>query len=527
MNIFIIGSGSFGTALAKALSANSKNNIVIYSIDNTAIKNIRKYSENKAYLPGIKLPENVSITDEISLISDSDIIIFAVPSSVFVTVCNNIKNYYKDQIIVSASKGITDDGNVLTVLIEKSLRCNSKKVLSLSGPSIAIELASEKTTYLILGGDRRYTQIAKNAFESNFLLIRCTRDKKGIQYLGFYKNILAILVGLSDGLKLGNNMKSALITKAYSEFYYLNQNRRIRRHSFIDYAGLGDLYLTSTSEDSRNRNFGKKLAAGLSSQKILKNSKNVVEGYSNLLKLKKHHDNGKDCSWFEKNLLNSLLSIIQTKSPIVKKELLLKYLNSSEIKALVFDWGNVLTEDYYSMHVAKLLAKKYNLNQDKLLEILEINEKQALLGKENLRELYLRIKKYYPMLSFKFFSECYSKAITWNKPVLQLCERLSKNYNLYILSNNYNWVTPKLKPTLRPIFKGMIFSNEVKMIKPNNNIFNKLLERYNLRPENCIYVDDSLRNILAGERNKFNIVKFNSIKDLETTLAKKIIGFVK
>ena len=524
MLIGIIGSGSFGTALAKAFSDNN-NNIILYSIEKKVISEINNHSENKSYLKGVKLSKNISVTNDLSIFKYCDVIFLAVPSSAYVNVCKTLKPHYIDQIIVSASKGIGSNGEVLTDIIELNLDCDPKKVLVLTGPSIALELALKKPTQVILAGNRAFTQLIKNSIETDYFFIRCTRDKKGVQYLGFYKNILAILVGLCEGLELGNNMKSALITKAYSEFYFLNQDNYIRKHSFIDYAGMGDLYLTSTSDDSRNRRFGKLLAKNTSIKKILKELGQVVEGYDNLLRLKYLLDNNKDSSWFEKNLLNTLLAIFNSRKPEIKKKLLVDYLHSSEIKALVFDWGNVITKGYYSMDVAKLISKKYNLNKDQLLMHLEKYEKDALLGKDNLKEFYNKIKKVYPMISFKFFYESYYNAITWDNELLKVCKKLSKHYDLYILSNNYNWITPKIKPRLKKIFKGMIFSNEVGMIKPNDDIFDELLNRFNLRPENCIYVDDSHLNILAGERNKFNVVEYKSLIDLVNTLNKKISGF--
>lgn len=525
MKIGIIGSGSYGTALASTFSKNKNNEIIIYSIDKKTVKDINEFKENKKYLPKIKLSNNINATLDISQLYDCEIIFFAIPSSAYYSVCKKLKKYYKNQIVVSASKGIGNEGEVLTDIIEFNLECDKRKVLVLTGPSIALELALEKPTQVILGGDRKYTQIVKKNILTNYFLIRCTRDKKGVQYLGFYKNILAILVGFCDGLNLGNNMKSALITKAYSEFYYLNQNKKIRRHSFIDYAGLGDLYLTSTSEDSRNRKFGIALSKSISINNAFKEVGQVIEGYDNLIRLKKLYDSKKDCSWFEKNLLNTFNAIFKSKNRNEKKIILLKYLRSSEIKALVFDWGNVLTKDYYSLHVAKSLSKKYNLNVNQLLFDLEKNEQEALLGKENLKEFYIKINKKYPQIKYTEFKKSYYDSITWNEDLLKLCKRLMKNYNLYILSNNYNWIVPLIKPRLKKYFKGMIFSNEVKMIKPNNDIFNLLLKRYNLRPENCIYIDDSNKNILAGERNKFICVEFKSITDLTNTLSEKIFDF--
>ena len=482
--IFIIGSGNFGTALAKILS---KNNLIhIYSKDFDTINNINKKKENIKYLKNIKLNRNITASTDISNVKNYDIIIFAVPSSQFKYVSKELKNFYTNQIIVSASKGIGQKGEILTDIIIKELKCNPKKVTAISGPSIGIELAKEYPTYLIIGGNRIYTQIVKRVFQTNTLILRCTRDIKGIQLLGVYKNILAILVGLCDGLNLGNNFKSALITKAYSEFYYLNENKNIRRHSFIDFAGLGDLYVTSTCPDSRNRTFGKLLANSNSIKTIKEEIGQVIEGYDNLLRLNKINK-----QFYDVNLIKTLLKVTTLKTKVKKRDCLLRYLHSAEIKALVFAWGNVITKDYYSLHVAKILANKYNLDSNEVLNNLEANEEDILLGKESLKSFFQKIQNIYPVINYSFFKQSYINSITWNSDLLEFIKTINKKYDLYILSNNYDLITPLLRKKLSNIFKGMVFSNEVGMIKPNNNIYTYLLKKYNLRAENCIYIDDS------------------------------------
>lgn len=514
--ISIIGSGNFGTALAKIFS---KNNLVhIYSIDEKAIGNINIKRENSEYLPGIKLNKNIFANDNLADIQESEIIVFCTPSSVFRQVAKHVRIYYSNQIVVSASKGVGPKGELLTDIIAEELQCPDSRVLALSGPSIAIELAQGKPTHVILGGDRKSTQVVKRAFQTDTFFLRCTRDKNGIELLGFYKNILAILVGLCDGLELGNNFKSALITKSYSEFYYLNQNKNIRRHSFIDYAGLGDLYVTSTCPGSRNRTFGSLLAKYNSIEKIQEKIGQVIEGYDNLLRLDKMKGD-----FYEWNLIKTLLNVIKAKTKQEKSEALTKYLRSFEIRAIIFDWGNVITRDYYSRHVAKKLAKEYGLKSEEVLAVLESNELNLLKGKEKFKDFHKNIIKTYPQIKYESFKKAYIDSLTWNKGMLKLIKELRGQYKTYILSNNYDILTPTLKKDLKEYFDGMVFSNEVGDVKPNEKIFTHLIKKYDIRPENSIFIDDTQKHLETADRMQFCTVRFKGVKQLKEAMSDLII----
>ncbi|MGM5483388.1 MAG: NAD(P)H-dependent glycerol-3-phosphate dehydrogenase [Nanobdellota archaeon] len=287
-NIAIIGAGSFGTALAKTFSEN--NNIILISDEKDVVHDINENKENKKHMFGTKLNNNIEASIKISRIKDVDIIIFAIPSSVYTKITKEIKPFYNNQIIISAGKGLDEKGNPLTETIKSTLKCKDKNVFAISGPNIAIEIAEGKTCSTMLGGNEKIASKIKKLFETDNFYIKLTDDIKGIQYLGNYKNMIAILVGLCDGLKTGNNFKSALITKAYRSFYYKNKNKKIKEESFLDYAGIGDLYDTSISVNSRNYKFGKLLSQGKSIEYIKKQIGEVVEGFENIKNMK-HYNN--------------------------------------------------------------------------------------------------------------------------------------------------------------------------------------------------------------------------------------------
>ncbi len=321
MRLVIIGSGNLGTALAKVLS--EKHKVVLYSVDLKAISEINSKHINSVSLPGIKLNNNVSASSDISVARTAELIIIATPSRLMKVICADLKKHYNGQVILSFTKGLSDDGEVMTDVIAKELHCNSAKVLAVSGPSIAVELAENKPTLVMIGGRKSISNKICRSLETKHFLIKTTSDKKGIQFLGFYKNIIAILVGICEGLNLGHNFESSLMTRAYNEFYHLNARINIKKHTFVSPAGLGDLYVTAMSNKSRNRTFGYLIGKGLTVEAAKKKIGQTVEGYENLLVLHKIRDK----SFIDTDLMELLYDIVhkkKTKAQIVK--LMLAYL---------------------------------------------------------------------------------------------------------------------------------------------------------------------------------------------------------
>lgn len=514
MHIVIIGAGSFGTALAQTLAQKKENQITIHSIEKDVIESIQKTHINSKYLPECSLNPHISITDDYSVLESAQIIILAIPSSVIPIVCKNIRKYIDKQIIVVASKGISQNGSVLTDSVELMLQIPPSQVVALSGPSIAKELVSLKPTSIVIGGELKTTQFVKEILQTDSLFIKTTTDKRGIQLLGFYKNIISILVGLCDGLELGNNFTATLITKAYSELYYLNQNKYIRRHSFIDYAGLGDLYVTSTSLNSRNRQFGKLLATSTSIQSIQKKIGQVVEGYDNLQVLLTLSQKLKQKElWFDINLIQTIQSICLAKNKVEKKKLLMKYLQSSHIRAIVFDWGNVLTKTYYTRTVAQNISRAFGYEAEKVFIELEKKEKQALLGKDSLKEFLKKIQQSFPKITLTKLKQIYTDSIIWDEKMLKLCRKLNTHYEVYILSNNYPWISPILHEKLKTITKKQWYSNDIKITKPNVLLFQTFLQEQNLRGEHCVFIDDNSKNTKIAEQLHFHTILHTSYEE--------------
>ena len=329
MKLGIIGSGNLGTAFAKVMS--EKHRIILYDVDQSIVKEINSRHTNRRYLPGIRLNDRISASDDISVMSGVDIIIIAVPSRVLHDVCIALKPHYTGQIVISSTKGLSSNGKVMTDVVESALGCNPRRVLALSGPCIASELAAGKPTMIMLGGRNAVVKDVRKKLESKHFYIKTTTDKMGIQLLGFYKNIIAMLVGICEGLDLGHNFESSLMTRAYNEFFHLTARRHIKIHTFVSPAGLGDLYVTAMSPHSRNRTFGYLIGKGMHVDAAKKKIGQTIEGYENLLLL----DRLKNKSFIDKELVKILLEIIHEKrTPEQVKKMLLKYLYNYRTKNL-------------------------------------------------------------------------------------------------------------------------------------------------------------------------------------------------
>jgi glycerol-3-phosphate dehydrogenase (NAD(P)+) len=484
---------------------------MIYSIEPDVVKDINERHETR-YLQGVKLNNRIRATGEMGEVRDSEMMIISVPSSAIGQVSRSLKPFYDGQIIVSTSKGVSSDGRLMTEIIEESIGCPGHKVVALSGPSIALEMALNKPTVVVAAGSAASAARVKKVLETKSLIVKTSADKRGIQLLGFYKNIIALLLGICESLEMGSNFEAAIITKAYSEFYHLNAGKRIEAHSFLDFAGLGDLYVTATSSGSRNRRFGSLLASGKSPDEIKREIGQVVEGYENLRVLEGSADRG----YIDENLLHLLLRLTQGRLGSAEmKEMLVSYLKSREIKAIVLDWGNVLTSGFYTDMVAGRLSKRYQIEERALCELLARTEGELLKGKQSFQEYFGIILKSFPMIGYEEFIGAYKGSILHERKMLDYCRSLKKRFKLYLLSDNYPEVSGLLRRSeLGEIFEGMMFSNEIGDVKPHRRVFGLLAKEFGLSPAHTLYVDDQEGNVVEAEKLGFCAIRFEGIEGL-------------
>ncbi len=279
MNISILGDGAWGSTLA-ILLAQKGHSVLLWGVNNENIKAINRLRENPLYLPGIEFPDNVTATNSFSHLQGSDLIFLAVPSRFVKDVLQQVRDIgdFRDIGWVIATKGIHPDTyHLMSEIVDELI---SPKVLAvLSGPAIAREVVSGLPTALVVAStDEDFAQNVQYLLSSDSLRIYRSDDVIGVELGGALKNVIAIACGVCDGLGLGTNSKSALMTRAISEMARVVVALGGRRETVYGVSGLGDMITTGFSVHSRNRSFGEAVAVGTDPIGYLKQSKKAVEG---------------------------------------------------------------------------------------------------------------------------------------------------------------------------------------------------------------------------------------------------------
>ena len=281
MNIAIIGSGSWGVALAIHL-ASVGNNVKIWSFmeeERDLINNERKCK----FLPGVELSENISCsTDFEEVIKDSKMILHVTPSKFTRNIFKQYKQYVGNKPVIICSKGFEKE--TLETLDEVILEeMPEAKVGVLSGPSHAEEVSIAIPTALVIAS--KHQNILKNvqdAFMSEKMRIYTSNDVKGVELGGALKNIIAFCAGVAAGIGLGDNSFAALITRGLKEISRLGVELGGKEETFYGLSGLGDLIVTCLSEHSRNRKAGYLIGQGKSLEETKKEVGMVIESVDNI-----------------------------------------------------------------------------------------------------------------------------------------------------------------------------------------------------------------------------------------------------
>ncbi len=277
MKITVIGGGSWGTALAKVLAENG-NGVMVWTNQVEAVEENNAKHTNERYLPGIILPKEVVFTSDLNEITNSDILISALPSKVTGEFYKtNAKYFNKEQLIVNVSKGFEPVQKTrLSVAIQNAVPC---KVCVLSGPSHAEEVANRQITVLtVASNDGEDAKFVQGLFSNDYMRVYTNNDIIGVELGGATKNIIALLAGIIDGLGYGDNTKAALMTRGMHEITKLGLKLGANINTFYGLTGMGDLIVTCGSMHSRNRRCGILIGEGKSLDEALESIGMVVEG---------------------------------------------------------------------------------------------------------------------------------------------------------------------------------------------------------------------------------------------------------
>jgi glycerol-3-phosphate dehydrogenase (NAD(P)+) len=280
--IAILGAGSWGTALALYL-ARQHQEVRLWTTDKTRIETMQAERANNRYLPGHPFPSSLHLIHDLKLaIADECDILIAVPSAGFRYLLNLLKPIIQPNTrILWVTKGMdAQSGELLNTLAETIL--GKRPYAILSGPSFATEVAAGlPTAVVIASNDAIFANDLSKRFNSQLLRIYLSTDIKGVEVGGAVKNVIAIATGIADGMQLGANARSALITRGLAEITRLGMALNGQYDTFTGLAGVGDLVLTCTDNQSRNRRFGLALGSGKSVLDAEKSIGQVIEGKDN------------------------------------------------------------------------------------------------------------------------------------------------------------------------------------------------------------------------------------------------------
>ncbi|AMG30438.1 NAD(P)H-dependent glycerol-3-phosphate dehydrogenase [Grimontia hollisae] len=280
----VLGAGSYGTSLAISLARNGAN-VVLWGHEPEHIAQLDIDRANEAFLPGVTFPDSLILSADLEqAIQASRDILVVVPSHVFGQVLSQVKPFLRDdQRVCWATKGLEPEtGRLLQDVAREQLGKNVPLAV-LSGPTFAKELAAGMPTAIsVASPDAEFlADLQEKIHCTRTFRVYANSDFIGIQLGGAVKNVIAIGAGMSDGIGFGANARTALITRGLAELTRLGVALGAERETFMGMAGLGDLVLTCTDNQSRNRRFGLALGQGKGVNEAQDDIGQVVEGYRN------------------------------------------------------------------------------------------------------------------------------------------------------------------------------------------------------------------------------------------------------
>lgn len=279
MKLAILGDGGWGTTLALLLSGKGFCP-VLWGAFPDYVEEVRKKRENYKFLPGFKIPENVTLDSDMRrVVRGAELIVLAAPSQHLRTVVRKVgREDLKGKSFVSVAKGIeTGTLRVPSQVVREEL--GAVPFCALSGPTIAREVALKMPAAVsVASKNKTLRKQVRKIFTRSYFSLYESDDVLGVELGGAIKNVIAISAGIVEGLGSGSNTRAALFARGVAEMARLGKTMGAKRETFMGLSGLGDLATTCLSPHSRNRWLGEEVGKGRKLEEILKSTEMVVEG---------------------------------------------------------------------------------------------------------------------------------------------------------------------------------------------------------------------------------------------------------
>ncbi len=277
MNFVVVGAGAWGTAFALHL-ARGRHAVTLVPRRAAHAEALRSSRINADYLPGLVLPDAITITPDLEeAVSAAEVVLLACPAQALRETCQRFRT---DKLVVSLAKGL-EVGTHLRPSEVIGAELSGARVGSLTGPTNALGVARGDPSAMVLATASKtpWAEALQVALSDRALRVYTSDDLAGVEFGGCLKNIYAIAAGCCDGLKLGDNTKAALLTRALAEMVRVGAALGARPETFYGLSGFGDLVATCYGGWSRNREFGQHLGEGRAAADLISHRKTVVEGY--------------------------------------------------------------------------------------------------------------------------------------------------------------------------------------------------------------------------------------------------------
>ncbi len=276
--VTVLGAGAWGTALA--LQAHyADNDVTLWAYLKEEKEEIEQYGENKSRLPGVKIPQEISVTCDLAKAAQGDILLVVTPAQAIRGFLTDLKAHLKPEtLVVFCSKGIEiSSGDLISEVCADAIPTTSIAILS--GPNFAKEIATGAPGAATLAAATlREARELADILSSPTFRIYPSDDIMGTQVGGALKNVVAIASGMVSGAGFGENLRAALITRGLEEMARFGEVKGAKRETFMGLSGMGDLILCSMSQTSRNMNFGFDIGKGGSSKALLDKGQVLTEG---------------------------------------------------------------------------------------------------------------------------------------------------------------------------------------------------------------------------------------------------------
>ena len=284
--IAVMGAGSWGTTFAKVLADNPENEVVLWARRKDVADEINQDRRNGDYLPGIHLPKSLTAHQDVAtVLQDADLVFLSVPSQ---SLRGNLTEWGpllpKKAILVSLMKGVEKDtGLRMSEVIASVTGSDAAQIAVVSGPNLALEIAKEQPAASVAASTSQATAaIVAKAASNNYFTTFTNRDVIGTEFGGILKNLIAVAIGIVNGVGYGENTKASIMTRGLAEISRFAVAYGAKATTMVGLAGLGDLIATSESPLSRNHKAGEMLGKGYTLREVLRRMSQTAEGLSSV-----------------------------------------------------------------------------------------------------------------------------------------------------------------------------------------------------------------------------------------------------